>query len=154
MIEISSDFNFTLASWFLGNVHVNPFQHTVGGGGICSPHLIYANQLTQLSPGGKLCSSTLLWSFNLRATNLIRLLHRNYRINVKIFVICKGRMVNWQNVYYILKCMFVKWTYSNLTFYEKCQWWKNYHEITIIFHSWMLKEVDTTKIPIILYPQN
>ena len=24
MIEISSDFNFTLASWFLGNVHIKP----------------------------------------------------------------------------------------------------------------------------------
>ena len=26
MIEISSDFNFTLASWFLGNVHVKPIS--------------------------------------------------------------------------------------------------------------------------------
>ena len=26
--KISSNFNFTLASWFLGNVHENPFQHT------------------------------------------------------------------------------------------------------------------------------
>ena len=26
---MSSDFNFTVASWFLGNVRLNPFQHTV-----------------------------------------------------------------------------------------------------------------------------
>ena len=26
---MSSDFSFTVASWFLENVHINPFQHTV-----------------------------------------------------------------------------------------------------------------------------
>jgi hypothetical protein len=31
---MSSDFNFTVVSWFLGNVHVKPISTHIGGGGL------------------------------------------------------------------------------------------------------------------------
>ena len=33
LIEMSSDFNFTVASWFPGNVHIKPISTPSGGGG-------------------------------------------------------------------------------------------------------------------------